>query len=121
MVKKVVLVILALAALGQAAYLTYGYMNRPGGDDEQVAADFACSNSGCGHSFSISRDELVRVAQNGGAPECPQCKTALTRRAMKCPACKEHIALIGHGQIPPKCEKCGRTISVDAEGVPFCP
>lgn len=122
MLKKVILVILALAALGQAGYLTYAYMNRPSGDDEEIAADFTCVNPGCGHGFSITKDQLLEASRSGdGSVECPKCNAALTRRAMKCPACQAHLALIGHGQIPPKCDKCGRQISVNAEGVPFCP
>jgi predicted RNA-binding Zn-ribbon protein involved in translation (DUF1610 family) len=119
--KKVVLVLLALVAIGQAGYLTWAHLNRPGPDDEEVPAEFVCVAPECGAGFTMTRSQLVEAQKAGEGVPCTTCGKALTKRAMRCPSCQKMLALVGHGATPSKCTSCGKQIRVDDKGVPFCP
>ncbi len=121
-IKKIALVTLAVAALAQAGFLTWSYVNQPSLDGEDIPADFVCAAPGCGVEFSKTREELVALRQSSpeGVP-CPACGKALTKRAVHCPSCQKLVPLVGHGRVPEKCAQCGKPISVDDKGIPFCP
>jgi len=119
---KIALVLLAIAALAQAAYLTYTHLNQKPDDGEDAPASFVCANPSCDAEFTKTREELIAHTKESpdGVP-CPACGKVTTKRAVPCPSCKRALPLIGHGRVPPKCEKCGKAVAVDENNVPFCP
>jgi endogenous inhibitor of DNA gyrase (YacG/DUF329 family) len=119
---KVALVLLAVGALAQAAYLTYSYMNQKSEDGEDTPATFLCANPACEAEFTKNREEMIEAAKASpdGMP-CPTCGKVTTKRSIRCPSCQKAVGLIGHGKVPGKCDKCGKAIAVDDNNVPFCP
>jgi hypothetical protein len=116
------LVLLSVAALAQAAYLTYSFMNQKDDDGEDQPGSFVCANPACGAEFVKTREELVAAQKSSpdGVP-CPKCEKTTTKRAVACPSCQRALPLIGHGRVPSKCNFCGKAIAVDEKNVPFCP
>jgi hypothetical protein len=121
-ISKAALVVLAVAALLQAAYLIYSYSREQADNGEDTPATFVCANPACEAEFTKSREELIAAVKanpDGGA--CPQCSKITTQRSVQCPSCKKALPLLGHGRVPSKCTKCGKAIAVDDKNVPFCP
>lgn len=108
--KNVVLVVIAVLALGAAAYFT---MNRSGGgtpanESLERTAYFTCRNGECKHEFTLTVGE---VTQAGGHPACPECsKRTTARMAAQCPQCQRNMEFIGHAGMPDKCEHCGHVL-----------
>ena len=122
--KKLGLLLICLLALGQAAYLTWGYFHQPAPDGEDRPVDFVCVAPGCGTEFIKTRPQLLQDQRSNpdGAVTCPKCGKALTKRAVRCPSCKKLVPLVGHGQVPPTCPSCGKglTMAPNSDG-PICP
>ena len=72
--------------------------------------------------FSKTRVQLVELRRVSpeGVP-CPTCGSAKTKRAVHCPSCTKLMPLVGHGMVPSTCPLCGKAVSMDERGVPFCP
>jgi DNA-directed RNA polymerase subunit RPC12/RpoP len=116
-VKKIVLVLIAVLALGQAAYLTWSYMQEEQSSDENASADYLCLTPECRAEFTVTRDEILRLTRVDEGVPCPKCRKYAVQPAAKCPTCKSMVKLVGHGSFPDKCTKCGSPFSMTPSGL----
>ncbi|MCB9845855.1 MAG: hypothetical protein H6811_07730 [Phycisphaeraceae bacterium] len=102
--KNVVLLIVALGALGAAAAI---FINRTGGPDpEGLGSSMPMLCLACGAEFDIDKGAVAR----DGPPRCPECGDLKTMTCAVCPECHRHLEFVGHGGNPASCKYCGATL-----------
>ncbi len=105
--KNIVLIIIAIAALGGAGYMFMINSGPKGPAEESMDRPVYLVCSQCSNEFELTMREYNKAVQQGGLPECPECGSRKVKQAAKCPACDKLVLRIGHAELPPTCPHCG--------------
>ncbi|MDX9910535.1 MAG: hypothetical protein RBS39_01750 [Phycisphaerales bacterium] len=108
--KQMILVVVALAAVGGAIYFATQGGQKKSDEGMSREAVFYCANPSCPeHDFSCSLRELgnLEVDEDGNF-KCPHCGSFETTRGQACLSCGKAVPYVGHGSMPEKCPHCGQ-------------
>lgn len=95
----------AVAIIAVAAVIYFKTGDAPTGRTEDHY--FVCTAEKCGKSFKLTHAEYRAKSANKELVSCPACGSVETVIGYPCAACQAVTVSPGHGQIPPKCSKCG--------------
>ncbi|GMU81171.1 MAG: hypothetical protein IT450_21890 [Phycisphaerales bacterium] len=100
---QIIKLLAAVAMLGVAGYLAYGYLLAPNPKLAETA-DQLCYD--CNDGFTVTQADL-RAAHRAGEPiPCPKCSSKNTGLGYRCPACQKMCPPEGHAGLPRVCKHC---------------
>jgi len=116
--KNVILIVIAIAALGGAVVIAGNYFaNRESPASGLVADEEHWQCQDCDHFFTMTKKETLAMLKSGqSAPTCPECGSDFVLRVFKCPYCGEPVPPSGHGDVPEECPHCGHYLEPNLGG-----